>query len=616
LLDGIQVTAETHLSEFIWQTRYRDIDARPAENNIAETWKRVARSIAAIEPNSTGWYEKFLGILDGFHFLPGGRILAGAGTTRQVTLINCFVMGLLDDSVEGIFEALKEGALTMQQGGGVGYDFSTLRPRGSRAHHTGAVASGPVSFMRIWDAMCATILSTGARRGAMMATLRCDHPDIEQFIDAKRAADSLQRFNLSVLVTDAFMQAVKDDADWPLIFPDPELEGSDSSHAVRCTWSGSATPVVCRIWKVMRARELWARLCESAFLSAEPGVLFIDRINAANNLGYCETLSATNPCAEEPLPPYGACNLGSLNLTAFVVDPFTPAAHFNLEGVLAAVRVAVRFLDDVLEISRFPLPRQREQAHRTRRLGLGITGLADGLAMLSLRYDSEAGRAAASGLMREICHASYQASVELARERGPFPAYDAAKYLDRPFIRGLPAEIRDAIRRHGIRNSHLLAIAPAGTISLLAGNVSSGIEPIFGIESLRRVLDGEGRHHDFQVTDYAYAAWRTQQEKQVELPDYFIDRKLISPHNHLLMQAALQPFVDGAISKTIALSGELESSSVPAIFQAAYDLAVKGCTIFRELSLPGVIGDHALADPFHETGRDSAHCCDTARESD
>ncbi len=608
--------AETHLSQFIWQTRYRDTDAQPAESAIGDTWIRVARAVAANEHDPAHWNERFLGILRGFRFLPGGRILAGAGTTRQVTLLNCFVMGLIDDSVEGIFEALKEGALTMQQGGGVGYDFSTLRPTGSHAHRSGMVASGPVSFLRIWDAMCATILSTGARRGAMMATLRCDHPDIEEFIHAKRAADSLQRFNLSVLVTDAFMQAVKDDADWPLIFPDRELQGSDSSRAIKRTWSGSATPVVCRILKVVRARELWTRLCESAYDCAEPGVLFIDHINAANNLGYCEILSATNPCAEEPLPPYGACNLGSLNLTAFVKDAFTPAAHFDHEGILETVRLAVRFLDDVLDISRFPLVRQHAQAHRTRRVGLGITGLADAFVMLGLRYDSETARTAAAGLMRRIRDASYQTSAELAREKGPFAAYDAEKYLDRPFIRGLPAGTREAIRRHGIRNSHLLAIAPAGTISLLAGNVSSGIEPIFGIESLRRVLDGEGKHHDFQVTDYAYAAWHAQQVGQPPLPECFIDRKMISPPDHLLMQAALQPYVDGAISKTIALSEPLDRASVSQIFQTAYDLGLKGCTVFRESALPGVIADHYLEDPFREPGRGSAHCCDTERESD
>jgi ribonucleoside-diphosphate reductase alpha chain len=608
---------EKNLSQFLWRTRYRDSDARPAEADITDTWKRVARSVAAIEHDPALWCEQFLGILRGFAFLPGGRILAGAGTMRQVTLFNCFVMGVIDDSVAGIFEALKEGALTMQQGGGVGYDFSTLRPHGSRAHNSGMVASGPVSFMRIWDAMCATILSTGARRGAMMATLRCDHPDIEEFIDSKRTADSLQRFNLSVLVTDAFMQAMKDDTDWPLIFPGCELEGSADGGLIERTWSGSATPVACRIWKVLRARKLWGHLCESAHDCAEPGVIFIDRINADNNLAYCESLSATNPCAEEPLPPYGACNLGSLNLPTFVKDAFTPAAHLDHEGILETVRLAVRFLDDVIEISRFPLFRQREQAHRSRRIGLGVTGLADALAMLSLRYDSEPARAAATGLMRRIRDASYRASVELAREKGPCAAYDAELYLDRPFIRRLPAEIREAISRHGIRNSHLLAIAPAGTISLLAGNVSSGIEPIFGLESLRRVLDSDGVHHNFQVTDYAYAAWRGRQEEQTAgLPHCFIDREAIAPRDHLLMQAALQPYVDGAISKTIALSRRLDKAVVAEIFQTAYDLGLKGCTVFRESARPGVIVDPYLTDPAREAERSSAHCCDSDRESD
>ena len=468
--------AEMHLSQFVWETRYRDRDACPPESDIAGTWNRVAQSVAAAEQDPALWYQQFLGILRDYHFLPGGRILAGAGTSREVTLFNCFVMGLIDDSVGGIFEALKEGALTMQQGGGVGYDFSTLRPRGSHALNSGMIASGPVSFMRVWDAMCATILSTGARRGAMMATLRCDHPDIEEFIDAKRAADCLQRFNLSVLITDAFMKAVKDDADWPLIFPEREAESSNRSGQIRRAWSGSSTPLRCRIYKIVRARKLWNRLCESAYDCAEPGVLFIDRINADNNLAYCESLSATNPCAEEPLPPYGACNLGSLNLTAFVKNAFASAAHFDYDAVRDTTRLAVRFLDDTIELSRFPLPQQRAQARRTRRVGLGITGLADALAMLGLRYDSESARTTAAELMRQIRDASYQSSVELAREKGPFPAYDAGAYLERPFIRRLPEELRDSIRRYGIRNSHLLAIAPAGTISLLAGNVSSGID--------------------------------------------------------------------------------------------------------------------------------------------
>lgn len=603
------------LSHFIWETRYRDLDAQPPENRIADSWKRVAHAVAAIEPDPALWQERFLSILRDFRFLPGGRILAGAGTTRHVTLFNCFVMGLLDDSMEGIFEALKEGALTMQQGGGVGYDFSTLRPRGSHARSSGTVASGPVSFMAVWDAMCATILSTGARRGAMMATLRCDHPDIEEFIDAKHAASALSRFNLSVLVTDAFVHAVKNDAAWPLVFPEQALSDAESEgrgHVER-SWSGSAAPVRCRIRKVVRARELWTRLCDSAFDTAEPGVLFIDRINAANNLAYCEHLSATNPCAEEPLPPYGACNLGSLNLTSFVVDAFGSSAHIDAAAIRETARVAVRFLDDVIDISRFPLLRQHEQVLRSRRIGLGVTGLADALAMLGLRYDSEPVRAAAADIMRTIRDAAYEVSIELARERGVFPAYDAEQYCARPFIRSLPEELQAALLRHGIRNSHLLAIAPAGTISLLANNVSSGIEPMFGIHALRRVLGRDGTQHSFQPTDYAYAAWRARSSGQVELPGYFVDAEAIAPRDHLLMQAALQPFVDGAISKTITLGHDCSRAQVMETLQSAYDLGLKGCTIYRRSARAGVLS--SLSDAAQPAARD-AHCCETDRESD
>jgi len=593
------------LAHFIWQTRYRDDDASPAEEGIADTWNRVAQSAAAIERDPARWRAPFRELLQDYRFLPGGRILAGAGTSRHVTLFNCFVMGLIDDSVEGIFDALKEGAVTMQQGGGVGYDFSTLRPSGSRARASGMIASGPVSFMRVWDAMCATILSTGARRGAMMATLRCDHPDIGEFIDAKRTRDALRRFNLSVLVTDAFIQAVRSDSEWPLVFPAHALQDLCAAHAgiVERTWSGSRTPVACRVWKIVRARELWRQLCASAYESAEPGVLFIDRINAANNLSYCETLSATNPCAEEPLPPFGACNLGSLNLTAFVPAPFTAGAHVDRDALRAAARLAVRFLDNIIEISHFPLFRQREQVHRTRRLGLGITGLADALAMLGLRYDTEPARTLASALMGDIRDAAYQAAAELAAERGSFPAFSTEHYLQQPFIRALPQEIRAAIARHGIRNSHLLAIAPAGTISLLAHNVSSGIEPIYAVESTRRILDREGAQRNFQVTDYACAAWRAR-HGNASLPDCFVEAEAVAPRDHLLMQAALQPYVDGAISKTIAL-GVSPPASVPEILDSAYDLGLKGCTVFRHAARPGVI-----------TREPNARCCNTEREGD
>ncbi len=600
------------LSHFIWRTRYRDGDARPPERSIADTWDRVARSVAAIERDPPLWEAQFRRIVDGFRFLPAGRILAGAGVARQVTLANCFVMGPIEDSIPGIFEALKEGALTMQQGGGVGYDFSTLRPRGSRARTTGMIASGPVSFLRVWDAMCATILSTGARRGAMMATLRCDHPDIEEFIAAKRSAGALSHFNLSVLVTEAFMQAVRADALWPLLFPQQATDDSAAATHLERAWSASAQPVLCRISKSVRARELWRQLCAAARDSAEPGVLFIDRINAENNLGYAETLSATNPCAEEPLPPYGACHLGSLNLTCFVSHPFTPSARLERETLTDTARVAVRFLDDVIEISRFPLHRQRLEAHRSRRVGLGLTGLADALAMLGLRYDSPGAREAAAGLMRAVRDAAYEASVELARERGPFERFDAGSHAQRPFIRRLPEAIQAGIRRHGIRNSHLLAIAPAGTISLLAGNVSSGIEPIFRLQAARRVLDADGTPREFSVSDPAYELWRRLVPDAARVPEV-LDRGAIPAREQLLMQAALQEFVDGSISKTVALGREATLDDVSDVFEGAYRLGLKGCTVFEEGARPGIV---ATRPPEYILRRADAHCCEAGREAD
>jgi ribonucleoside-diphosphate reductase alpha chain len=607
----------SELSHFIWENRYRDADAQPAENGIEDTWRRVARGVAAIEETPAEWSERFLAGLHGFHFLPGGRILAGAGTTHVVTPFNCFVMGLIDDSIEGIFEALKEGAITMQHGGGVGYDFSTLRPRGSRARTTGMIASGAVSFMRVWDAMCATILSTGARRGAMMATLRCDHPDVEEFIDAKRAPDALRHFTLSVQVTDDFMRAVTDDAEWPLVFPERELADPGGGEVARVEriWGGSGAPLSCRVRRSVRARDLWARIAQSAYDCAEPGVLFIDRINADNNLGYCEHLSATNPCGEVPLPPYGACNLGSLNLTAFVHDAFAPAARIDLEAIRDTARIAVRFLDDVIEMAKFPLFRQREQARRSRRIGLGITGLADALAMLRLRYDSKVAREAAARVMRTIRDAAYEASVELARERGPFPSFDAEKYLQRPFIRALPDALRSAIAHDGIRNSHLLAIAPAGTISLLANNVSSGIEPIFGIETLRRVMHPDGTYRTFQATDFAYAAWRAREPTHVPLPDFFVAADAVAARDHLLMQAQLQPFVDGAISKTISLRRSHPDSDVSAILETAYRLGLKGCTVYRDVARAGVIAQRCDQNPALEVAI-GEHCCTPDREGD
>ncbi len=430
------------ISRHVWETKYR----YAGERSVTDSWRRIARALAAVEPNDPdGWEMRFLNILQDFKFLPGGRIQAGAGTARNVTLFNCFVMGPIEDSIPGIFKGLQEGAVTMQQGGGIGLDFSTLRPRGTLAKSAGTVASGPVSFMHIWEAMCGTILSTGARRGAMMATLRCDHPDIEEFITAKQQSGQLRRFNLSIQVTDAFMAAVRSDAEWPLVYPAAVFDG-DGETVLR-EWPGGAraVPVPCRVIRRVRARQLWDRILQATYDYSEPGVLFIDRINQLNNLWYRERITATNPCGEIPLPPYGACDLGSLNLTCFVRSPFTPEARVDLESLADTAQIAVRLLDNVIDASRFPLPEQAENAHRSRRIGLGITGLADVFVMLGLTYGNDRSISMAAEIMRCICYAAYRASIALAKEKSGFPCFERDKYLQSPFIRSLPQDIREGI---------------------------------------------------------------------------------------------------------------------------------------------------------------------------
>ncbi|HVN41863.1 MAG TPA: adenosylcobalamin-dependent ribonucleoside-diphosphate reductase, partial [Steroidobacteraceae bacterium] len=397
------------LSRWVWEHRYRWRPATgEAEPDLEASWRRVASAVAAAEPRDRArWEERFLGLLAGLRFLPGGRILANAGTGRTATLLNCFVMGRIPDSLPGIFRVLEESALTLQQGGGIGLDFSTLRPSGAPATAAGTIASGPVSFLHVWDAMCATLLASGARRGAMMATLRCDHPDIFEFVDAKADPSVLHFFNLSVSVSDAFLTAVRDDAPWPLLFPISPGETEPPARGLIRRWPGFDRPVLCRVHRTTRARDLWQRLLAANRDSAEPGVQFIDTINAANNLHWCEYLTATNPCGEVPLPPHGACNLASINLARFVCDPFSERARLDLEGVAEVARTAVRFLDDVLEVSAFPLPAQAQQVRASRRIGLGITGLADALALLGLRYDSREARSVAGDAMRRICLAAY-----------------------------------------------------------------------------------------------------------------------------------------------------------------------------------------------------------------
>ncbi len=432
------------ISGQIWAQKYRfEREDGTAERSIEESWSRVAHAVAEAEgePLCAEWEAKFYDALSGFEFLPAGRILSGAGTGRKVTLFNCFVMGRIEDDMASIFENVKEAALTMQQGGGIGHDFSTLRPKGALVKGVGADASGPVSFMDVWDAMCRTIMSAGSRRGAMMATLACNHPDIEAFIEAKADPARLRNFNLSVLVSDAFMEAVENDAPWDLSF-----DG--------------------KVYKTVPARRLWDKIMRSAYDYAEPGVIFIDRVNSENNLKYCETIQATNPCGEQPLPPYGACLLGSINLARLVREPFSEAAALDEARLAELVALAVRFLDDVIDISKFPLDAQRKEAEAKRRIGLGVTGLADALIFCRVRYGSEEAAQLAERWMGLIEKAAYRASARLAAEKGPFPLYDAARFAESATFKRLDVETRKLIERHGLRNGLLTSIAPTGTISL------------------------------------------------------------------------------------------------------------------------------------------------------
>ncbi len=601
---------QTEISYLIWRAKYRYEENGTVEPDVTASWRRVARALARVESGDwAAWEERFYAILEGFRFLPGGRILAGAGTGRQVTLFNCFVMGRIEDSMDGIFDALKEGALTMQQGGGVGYDFSTLRPRGTRAHKAGTTASGPVSFMRIWDSMCATVLSTGARRGAMMATLRCDHPDVETFIAAKADPHELRHFNLSVQVSDGFMEALERDEEWALVFPLDRLGQGGSAEVVERDWPGSDGPVPCRVFKRLPARELWERITRASYDYAEPGVFFVDRANALNNLWYRERISATNPCGEIPLQPYGACDLGSINLVRFVTDPFGADAALDWEGLRETVRVAVRLMDNVIDASHYPLAAQAGQAQGTRRIGLGLTGLGDALIMLGLHYGTGEARAMAAEVMRTICHTAYRTSIQLAREKGPFPFFQREQYLAGGFIAALPEELRQDIAAHGIRNSHLTAIAPTGTISLLANNVSSGLEPVFDYGYSRALLERDGLMTRHEVEDYAYRLWRTLRG-DAPLPESFVQATALDPDAHLDMQAALQPFVDNAISKTINIPEGYPLEAFARIYEKAYARGLKGCTTFRPNPITGaILQPGVLAGP-------GAPCCGPEREPD
>lgn len=554
------------LAEEIWEAKYR---FAPADGNsdadYAGTALRVAKAVAEVEnPADRGkWQNRFYDAIEDFRFIPAGRIIAGAGTARSVTLFNCFVMGTIPDSLEGIFSHLGEAAITMQRGGGVGMDFSTIRPNGHPVMGVGAKASGPLSFMDCWDAMCRTVHSAGQRRGAMMGCLRIDHPDIEAFIDSKRDPNRFRNFNISVLVTDAFMKALDADEDWRLVF------GGE-------------------VHRVVKARELWDRLMRATYDCAEPGVIFIDRVNLANNLAHCETISASNPCGEQMLPPYGACLLGSINLARLVDRPFNGDASLDEQALAELTRTAVRMLDNVIDISRYPLPQQEAEAKSKRRIGLGITGLADALLFCGEAYGSGKAVELTRRWLGIIKRDAYRASALLAAEKGPFPLYDPVM-LERPNLLDLDEEVRELIREHGLRNGCLTSIAPTGTTSLLAGNISSGIEPVFAYSYERRILQPDGSARMQAVEDYAMQVWRSVRGEAPPPQDLFVSAQTLKPSDHLAMQAAAQELVDSSISKTVNCPEDIGFEEFSDIYVKGYRLGCKGLTTYRPNAVTGSV---------------------------
>lgn len=553
------------ISQQIWDMKYRlkDQNGTFLEQTVQDTWRRIAKALSEVETEPKKWETIFYNALTDFKFLPAGRITAGSGTKRNVTLFNCFVMGVIPDSMSGIFDMLKEAALTMQQGGGIGYDFSTIRPKGSLVKGIAADASGPVSFMDVWDSMCRTIMSAGSRRGAMMATMRCDHPDIEEFIAAKSDSQKLRMFNLSVLVTDAFMEAVKKGEDWKLIYNN-------------------------KVYSVIKAADLWDQIMRATYNFAEPGVIFIDRINATNNLSYCETITATNPCGEQPLPPYGACLLGSINLAKLVEHPFDKNAYLDVSQLEDLVFTAVRMMDNVIEVSQFPLEAQKLEAKNKRRIGLGVTGLADALLMVGLRYGSDEAVKKTEKWMKTIALSAYKASINLAEEKGAFPLFDPEKFIVSGKMIQMDEDVKQAAHKFGIRNALLTSIAPTGTISLYAGNVSSGIEPVFAYSYKRKVLQNDGSHVEEEVVDYAVQLWRDK-FGNAPLPDFFVSAQNLTPADHVKMQAAAQKWVDSSISKTINCPEDISFDDFKEVYIQAYDTGCKGCTTYRPNEVTGSV---------------------------
>ncbi len=567
----------------------REKYAKQGETTAEEIFQRVARALASVERKPEAWEHRFLDALRR-GFIPAGRIMSAAGTDIQATLLNCFVQPVGDsisepdqDGKPGIYVALQESAETMRRGGGVGYDFSRIRPKGAKVQGTASNASGPISYMRVFDRSCETVESAGSRRGAQMGILRCDHPDIEEFIHAKDRAGELTNFNISVAVTDPFMQAVEADGLWALTHPAEPCAAQQAQGAQRREdgqW----------IYRTLPARELWEQIMTSTFDHAEPGILFVDRANAENNLYYCEVFEATNPCAEEWLPDYGCCCLGSIDLTRLVDQPFGAQPRFNFEGLAELTGLGVRMLDNVLDLSYWPLKAQQTEAMAKRRIGLGFTGLGDALIMLGLRYDSEAARAMAARIAEFLRDAAYEGSISLAREKGPFPLFEAEAFLASGFMSRLPEPLRASIREQGLRNSHLLAIAPTGTISLaFADNASNGIEPPFAWTYTRRKRTPDGGVQDYAVEDHAYRRYRIEGGDVSRLPPHWITALDIAALDHMRMLAAVQPFIDTSISKTVNVPADYPFAAFKDLYLEAWRHGLKGLATYRPNLITGSV---------------------------